>query len=110
MASVFSVMFAMCRVPLGLTVNRWSRERRAPLRNQVMVGVGDPEALQVRFSEALFPAASVTKTTASWGSSSKLGGVPVTAQEQTVTVSKTWLTYVVVHQIGATGMTAKYFW
>ena len=85
-------MFTMCKVPLALTVNRWFREIGAPLRNQVMVGVGDPEAIQVRFSEALFPAASVAKTTASWGSSSKLGGVPVTVQEQTVTVSKTWLT------------------
>ena len=51
-----------------------------------MVGAGDPEAIQVRFSEALFPAASLSKTTMSWGSSSKLGGVPVTAQEQTVTL------------------------
>ena len=50
-----------------------------------MVGAGDPEAIQVRFSEALFPAASLAKTTMSWGSSLKLGGVPVTAQQQTVT-------------------------
>ena len=49
-----------------------------------MVGAGDPEAIQVRFSEALFPPASPAKTTMSWGSSSKLGGVPVTEQEQTV--------------------------
>ena len=50
-----------------------------------MVGAGDPEAIQVRFSEALFPAASLAKTTMSWGSSLKLGGVPVTAQQQIVT-------------------------
>ena len=87
MASVFSVMFAMCRVPLGFTVIRESRGRAAPPRNQVMVGAGDPEAIQVRFSEALFPAASLAKTTMSWGSSLKLGGVPVTAQEQTVIAS-----------------------
>ena len=49
-----------------------------------MVGAGDPETIQVRFSEAVFPAASLAKTTMSWGSSSNLGGVPVTAQEQTV--------------------------
>ena len=57
------------------------------MRNQVTVGAGDPEAVQVRFSEALFLAASLSKTTMSWGSSSKLGGVPVTAQEQTVIAS-----------------------
>ena len=85
MASVFSVMFAMCRVPLGFTVIREFRLRRAPLRNQAMVGAGDPEAIQLRFSEALLPEASLSKTTMSWGSSSKLGGIPVTAQEQTVT-------------------------
>ena len=51
--------------------------------NQVMVGAGDPETIQVRFSEAVFPAASLAKTTKSWGSTSKVGGVPVTAQEQT---------------------------
>ena len=82
MASVFSVMFAMCRVPLGFTVIRESRGRDAPLRNQVMVGAGDPEAIQVRFSEALFLAAFLVKTTMSWGSSSKLGGMPVTTRER----------------------------
>ena len=57
-----------------------------------MVGAGDPEAIQVRFSEALFPAASLSKTTMSWGSSSKVGGVPVTAQEQTFTSTlASWL-------------------
>ena len=65
MASIFSVMFAMCRIPLGFTVIRGFRLRGAPLRNQAVVGVGDPEAIQVRFSEALFPAASLAKTTAS---------------------------------------------
>ena len=84
MASVFSVMFAMCRVPLAFIAIRWSRLRRAPLRNQVTLGAGDPEAIQVRFSEALFPAASLSKTTMFWGSTSNLGGVPLTAQEQTV--------------------------
>ena len=84
MASVPSVMFAMCKVPLAFIVIREFRLKCAPLRNQVMVGAGDPEAIQVRFSEALFPAASLEKTTMSWGSISKLGGVPVTAQEQTV--------------------------
>ena len=83
MASVFSVMFAMCKVPLGFTVIREFRLRGTPLRNQVMVGAGEPEAIQVRFSEAMFPAASLAKTTMSWGSSSTVGGVPVTAQEQT---------------------------
>ena len=78
-------MFAMCKVPLAFSVNRWFRERRAPLRNQTIVGVGDPEAIQVRFSEAgVVRSAFIAKTTASWGSSSKVGGVPVTAQEQLV--------------------------
>ena len=85
MASVFLVMFAMCKVPLVFTVIRWFKPRDTPLRNQVMVGAGDPETIQVRFSEALFPAASLAKTTMSWGSSLKLGGVPVTAQQQIVT-------------------------
>ena len=85
MASVFSVMFAMYRVPLVFTVIRWFRPRDSPLRNQVMVGAGDPETIHVRFSEAVFPAASLAKTTMSWGSSLKLGGVPVTAQQQIVT-------------------------
>ena len=50
-----------------------------------MVGVGDPEAIQVRFSEArVVRSAFIAKTTAFWGSSSKVGGVPVTAQEQLV--------------------------
>ena len=84
MASVPSVMFAMCKVPLAFIVIREFRLRRAPLRNQVMIGTGDPETIQVRFSEALVPAASLEKTTMSWGSTSKLGGVPVTAQKQTV--------------------------
>ena len=79
------MMFAMCKVPLAFIVIREFRLRRAPLWNQVMVGEGDPEAIQVRFSEVLFPAASLANTTMSWGSTSKLGGVPVTAQEQTVT-------------------------
>ena len=83
MVSVFSVMFAMSRVPLGFTVIRWSRLRGALLRNQVMIGAGDPEAIQVRFSEALFPAASLAKTTMSWGSTLKVGGVPVTVHEET---------------------------
>ena len=65
MASVFSVMFAMYRVPLAFIVIREFRLRDTPLRNQVMVGAGDPEAIQVRFSEALFPAASLVKTTMS---------------------------------------------
>ena len=65
MASVFSVMFGMCKVPLAFTVIRWFRERDVSLRNQTMVGVGDPEAVQVRFSEAPFPAASLSKTTVS---------------------------------------------
>ena len=65
MVSVFSVMFAMCKVPLVFTVIRWFRPSGAPLRNQVMVGAGDPEVIQVRFSEALFPAASLAKTTMS---------------------------------------------
>ena len=84
MASVFSVMFEMCRVPLAFIVIRECRLRDAPSRNQVMVGAGDPEAIQVRFSEALFPAASLAKTNMSRGSSLKLGGVPVTAQEQAI--------------------------
>ena len=62
MASLFSVMFAMCRVPLGFTVICEFRLREAPLRNQVMIGAG---TIQVRFSEALFPAASLAKTTMS---------------------------------------------
>ena len=82
MASIPSVMFAMCRVLLGITVIRESRGRAAPLRNQVMVGTGDPETIQVRFSEALFPAASLAKTTMSWGSSMNPGGVPVTTRER----------------------------
>ena len=50
----------------------------------MVIGAGDPEAIQVRFSEALFPAASLANTTMSWGSTSKVGGMPVTAHEQTV--------------------------
>ena len=66
MASVFSVMFAMCRVPLAFIVIREFRVRGAPLRNQAMVGVGDPEAIQVRFSEArVVRSAFIAKTTAS---------------------------------------------
>ena len=66
MVSVFSVMFAMCKVPLAFIVNRWSRGRDAPLRNQAMVGVGDPEAIQVRFSEArVVMSAFIAKTTVS---------------------------------------------
>ena len=59
-------MFAMCKVPLAFTVNRWSRERDDPSQNQAMVGVGDPEAIQVRFSEAsVVMSAFLAKTTAS---------------------------------------------
>ena len=82
-------MFAMCRVPLGFTVIREFRLREAPLRNQAIVGAGDPKAIQVRFSEALFPAASLAKTTMSWGSTSKVGGVPVTVHEETVELCST---------------------
>ena len=54
--------------------------------------VADSNPPQVRFSEAMFPAASLSNTNMSWGSSSKFGGVPVTAQEQTVTSTLTsWL-------------------
>ena len=59
-------MFTMCRVPLAFSVIRWFRERDAPLQNQVMVGVGDPEAIQVRFSEArVVKSGFIAKTTAS---------------------------------------------
>ena len=51
---------------MAFTVIRWFRERDAPLRNQVMVGVGDPEAIQVRFSEArVVKSAFIAKTTTS---------------------------------------------
>ena len=40
-----------------------------------MLGEGFPEALQLRASEDLFPAASVAKTTASCGSVLNLGGM-----------------------------------
>ena len=85
MASVFSVMFAMCRVPFGFTVTCEFIPSKAPLQNQAIVGAGDPKAIQVRFSEALFPAASLAKTTMSRGSTLKVGGVPVTAQQKIVT-------------------------
>ena len=74
------------QVPLAFIVIRELRPSDVPLQNQVIVGAGDPEAIHVRFSEAVFPAASLAKTTMSWGSSSKLGAVPVTAHEQTVSI------------------------
>ena len=59
-------MFAMCRVPLVFTVNRWFRDRCAPLRKEVIVRVGNPEAIQVRFSEArVVKSAFIAKTTVS---------------------------------------------
>ena len=75
----------VCNVQGTIGIHCYSLD--TPLRNQAMVGPGDPEATQVRFSEALFPAASLAKTTMSWGSTSKVGGVPVTAQEQRVSAS-----------------------
>ena len=44
-----------------------------------MWGEGFPEALQLRVSEDLFPAASVAKTTVSCGSVLKIGGMSETA-------------------------------
>ena len=44
-----------------------------------MLGEGFPEALQLRVSEDMFPAASVAKTTVSCGSVLNLGGMSVTA-------------------------------
>ena len=77
MASTPSVIFTMSRVPLAFTN---SLLRRVPSRYQAMVGEGSPEALQFRVSEALFPVASRSKTTVSWGSLVNMGGVPGTAQ------------------------------
>ena len=77
MASTPSVIFTMSRVPLVITN---SLLRGIPLWYQAMVGEGSPEALQLRVSEALFPAASSSKTTVSWGSWVNMGGVPGTAQ------------------------------
>ena len=77
MASVASVMFTMSRVPLALTVVR-VLVKVIPLRYQVMLGEGSPEAVQYRVSEALLMSAFVVKTSMSSGSWINLGGVPVT--------------------------------
>ena len=76
MASTPSVMFIMSRVPLLFTI---SLLRGIPSRNQVMLGEGFPEALQLRVSEDMLPAASVAKTTVSCGSMLNFGGVSETA-------------------------------
>ena len=67
MASTPSVMFTMSRVPLAITVVR-ALLKVIPLRYQVMVGEGSPEAIQLRVSEALLMSAFVAKTTMSSGS------------------------------------------
>ena len=76
MASTPFVIFIMSRVPLLITI---LLPRGIPSRNQVMLGEGFPEALQLRVSEDMFPAASVAKTTVSCGSVLNLGGVSETA-------------------------------
>ena len=50
-----------------------------------MLGEGFPEALQLRVSEDMFPAASVVKTTVSCGSVLNLGGMSETAWGEVVT-------------------------
>ena len=77
MASTPSVMFTMSRVPLTFTVVR-ALLKIVPLRYQVMVGEGSPDALQWRVSEALLMSAFIAKTTMSSGSWMNLRGVPVT--------------------------------
>ena len=56
-----------------------SLSRGIPSRNQVMLGEGFPEALQLRVSGDMFPVASVAKTTVSCGSVVNFGSVSETA-------------------------------
>ena len=67
MVSTPSVMFTMSRVPFAITVVR-ELLKIVPLRYQVMVGEGFPDALQWRVSEALLMSAFIAKTTMSSGS------------------------------------------
>ena len=67
MASTLSVMSLMSRVPLAFTVVS-VLVKVVPLRYQVMVGEGSPEAVQFRVNEALLMSAFVAKTTMSSGS------------------------------------------
>ena len=71
-----SVIFIMSRVPLLSTI---SLLRGIPSRNQVMLGEGFPETIQLRVREDMFPAASVAKTMVSCGCLLNIGGVSETA-------------------------------
>ena len=60
-------MLTMSSEPLAFTVVRLL-VKVVPLRYQVMVGGGSPEALQLRVSEALLMSAFIAKTTMPSGS------------------------------------------